>query len=183
MPGLSDLPLQARAIWARMMSHLKKNWTLGDYPVVFRFHPTSGSPRSASVKPQPWSASIVNWPAMMAFGGSRLDALNALEKSFDAFKLKEPLPRPGSKVPMRFASTSRVGLHADLAKSFAKKILEIDWASISDESTLWDFHSSQSHSAVFEKIRSVYGVDVSDISSGNLADIFDRIASDSRPTS
>jgi hypothetical protein len=64
---------------------------------------------------------------------------------------------------------------AELAKDFVKRILDIDWAWISDESTLCDFHSEETNESSIKKIRDVYGVDVSDISDGNLADIFDRI--------
>jgi hypothetical protein len=51
----------------------------------------------------------------------------------------------------------------------------VDWAWISDESSLWDFHEDETNESLTDKIRHIYGVDVSDISSGNLANIFDRI--------
>lgn len=70
----------------------------------------------------------------------------------------------------------RVGQHSELAKDFVKRVLALDWAWISDESSLWDFHGDETNASLNEQIRLVYGVDVSDISSGNLADIFDRIS-------
>jgi hypothetical protein len=54
-------------------------------------------------------------------------------------------------------------------------MLGIDWAWISDESSLWDFHGSETSDKFVEEIHGIYGVDISDVSSGNLADIFDRI--------
>ena len=77
---------------------------------------------------------------------------------------------------MRFAANERVGRHTVLAKDFVKRVLDVDWAWISDESSLWDFHSDETNENLTGKIRRIYGVDVSDISSGNLADIFDRIS-------
>ncbi len=51
----------------------------------------------------------------------------------------------------------------------------MDWAFISDESSLWDFHGELSNAELQERINDVYGVDVSDIESGNVADILKRI--------
>lgn len=63
-----------------------------------------------------------------------------------------------------------------LADDFVRRVLDIDGAWISDESSLWDFHHKETNAALVAKIREIYGVDVSDIESGNLADILDRIA-------
>src|SRR5947209_18737576 len=114
---------------------------------------------------------------MSGGGNTRLEALEDLRKSFDRFRVtKKALPRPGTKVPIEFAAHERVGQHSELAKDFVKRVLGIDWAWISDESSLWDFHGDETNETLTEKIRHIYGVDISDISSGNLADIFDRIS-------
>jgi hypothetical protein len=63
-----------------------------------------------------------------------------------------------------------------------RRVLRLDWAWISDESSLWDFHHQETNAALVAKIREVYGVDVSDIESANLADILDRIAANQRST-
>jgi hypothetical protein len=76
---------------------------------------------------------------------------------------------------MEFAASHRVDQHFELAKDFFKRVLEVDGAWISDESSLWDFHGDETNDALVGKIHRIYGVDVSDISDGNLADIFDRI--------
>jgi hypothetical protein len=47
---------------------------------------------------------------------------------------------------------------------------------ISDQSSLWDFHSEETNNALIEKISQVYGVDVSDIESAKLCEILERIA-------
>jgi hypothetical protein len=46
----------------------------------------------------------------------------------------------------------------------------------SDESSLWDFHSSEDNQEFIAKIREIYGVDVSDVESARLWQILDRIA-------
>ncbi|MGA9586626.1 MAG: hypothetical protein WBQ95_14935 [Terracidiphilus sp.] len=50
------------------------------------------------------------------------------------------------------------------------------WAWISDESSLWDFHIDETNERMWAKILEVYGVDVSDIESARLSEIFNRIA-------
>jgi hypothetical protein len=52
----------------------------------------------------------------------------------------------------------------------------VDWAWISDESSLWDFHASDDNRALIAKISEVYAVDVSDIESVRLREILERIA-------
>ncbi len=55
----------------------------------------------------------------------------------------------------------------------------MDWAWISDESSLWDFHSNETDDALIAKIKELYGVDVSDIASARLV----RFSTASLPTS
>ncbi len=64
----------------------------------------------------------------------------------------------------------------ELAEDFVRRVLNLDWAWISDESSLWDFHDSDDNQALIAKINEVYGVDISDIESAKLWQILDRIA-------
>ena len=181
MSKLANVQLQARALWARVCSYFKKDWTVDDYLLLVRFNPPERRRTPARRKALPWFISIVNWPGPCGGGDTKAEALADLSRNFDQFKLKNKLPRPGSKVPVQFASTTRVDIHSCLAKDFIKRVLEIDWAWISDDSALSDFHSGETDHALLERIRAVYGVDVSDISAGNLADVFDRISAHSKP--
>lgn len=114
---------------------------------------------------------------MLGGGDTRQEAIEDLRKCFEQFKAsKKDFPRPGTRVPIQFAANIRVNLHANLAKDFAKRVLGVEWAWISDESSLSDFSKEGTNDRLVQRIRTVYGVDVSDIPSGNLADIFDRIA-------
>jgi hypothetical protein len=111
---------------------------------------------------------------MSGDGNTKQEALQALAQRLSAFK--KPLPRPGTGVLVEFSKTDRIDKHSALADDFVKRVLELPWAWISNDSTLWDFHTHESNSSLHAKIRDAYGVDVSDISSGNLADILDRIS-------
>jgi hypothetical protein len=154
----------------------KREWTMDDYPIRVWRQPVPEPLHESRLKPLQWTANVINWPGMSGSANSSLEALEELRKNFDRFKAAKPsLPRPGTKVPIEFAAGERVGQHSELAKDFVKRVLEIDWAWISDESSLWDFHGDETNKSLTDKIRRIYGVDVSDISSGNLADIFDRI--------
>ena len=150
---------------------------MDDYPIRVWFRPVIEPSRKSRLKPLPWTADIINWPGMSGSADTRLEALEELRKNFDRWRVAKPkLPRPGTKVPIEFAASDRVGQHSELAKDFIKRVLDIDWAWISDESSLWDFHGDETNEALIDKIHLIYGVDVSDISNGSLADIFDRIA-------
>jgi hypothetical protein len=79
-------------------------------------------------------------------------------------------------VPIKFASDAQVRLDQDLSQDFVRRVLQLEWAWISDESSLWDFHSAESNDVLLARIKETYGIDVSDIKSAKLTDIFERIA-------
>lgn len=176
MPSLTKIAWQAQAVWTLVASVFKRDWTIDDYPVrVWRLPPTEPSHKSR-LQPLQWAARVFNWPGISGNANSRQEALEELRKNFDHFKATKPsLPRPGTKVPVEFAASERVGKHSELAKDFVKRVFDVEWAWISDESSLSDFHDDATDERLTQKVHHIYGVDVSDISSGNLADIFDRI--------
>jgi len=178
--NLRNVVWLARAGWKYFASKFNDEWTIDDYPIRYRFQPAVESPKTSRLRPIPWVASVINWPAMSGNGSTKHEAIQELREKFDRFKAThEKLPRPGTKVPIEFVKTNRVDQHSELAKDFIQRVLEIEWAWISDESSLWDFHSEETNGKLNDKIRQVYGVDVSDISSGNLADILERISKSS----
>lgn len=132
------------------------------------------------LKQSRYSAYIANW-ALSGSGDTKHEAIANLNGVFQAVKAEkekhgEPLPRPGTQVPIQFASRDLVDQHADLADDFVRRVLDLPWALITDESSLWHFHSDETNGVFVSRIREVYGVDVSDIESAKLAEIFDRIA-------
>ena len=178
---------QLRALWKFCLSFCKRDWGLSDYPVVFRTQepdPASDydSPR---FKLQRQVASIVNWH-LTGGGDTRKEALQILRSTFAAVQSNkketgESLPRPGTRVPIEFATQERVNAHAELSEDFIHRVLELESAWISDESSLWDFDAEETNDALCARIKEIYGVDVSDIKSVRLCEIFDRIVAARKP--
>jgi hypothetical protein len=178
------VPGALKALWKWLLSFRKRNWQLEDYPVVFRAQspdPKSPYENNSRFKTHQWRALIVNWSTMDGLGDTREEAFDKLRASFTERKAKlaqdgKPLPRPGTRVPIEFASQVLVNTHPGLKQDFIQRVLDLEEAFITDQSSLWDFHVEENNDAPVAKIREVYGVDVSDIESGNLVEILDRIA-------
>jgi hypothetical protein len=163
--------------WMRFMSIFNRDWTTDHYPIRLRFHPPLEPVKSSGRKYFTWSTVVINWPGMMGAGNTKQEALADLRKICENFNASgRTPPRPGVRVPIEFASSSRLDMHAESRADFTRRVLELPWAFLSDESSLTDFHEDETNDVLVEKIRTVYGVDVSDIPDGNLADIFERIA-------
>jgi len=171
------------AAWKLLLSYLKSDWELSDYPVIVRRQPIVPncdipSPR---FRQDTYRALIVNWWVMDGGGDTPQDAMRNLASQFKTQKAnrladERRLPRPGKRVPIEFSSNKRVSAHSELADDFTQRVLGLEWAWISDESSLWDFHGNETNDELNAKIKQVYGVDVSGIESGNLAEILERIA-------
>lgn len=143
-------------------------------------NPNLAPQKNSRLIPHSFVASVVNWH-ISGFGDSREEALKDLKTTFAARKealaeAGKPLPRPGTRVPIGFVSQERVNAHPELMQDFIERVLGLDWAFISDESNLWDFHEQETNEALVERIWDVYGVNVGDIESARLREIFDRIA-------
>ncbi len=168
------------AFWKYCLSFRKHDWELSDYPIAIRehkFNPDYSSPRFTQHR---YLAYIVNW-AVTGGGDTPQRAISDLQDKFQSIKSAwnlegRPLPRPGTVGPIEFASQKRVEVNQDLSEEFIRRILDLDWAWISDESSLWDFHTEETNELLHAKIMEVYGVDVSDIESAKLSEILDRIA-------
>jgi hypothetical protein len=118
-------------------------------------------------------------------GDTASEALADLERNFDSaiaerLSNQERPPRPGLLVPLEFVASDRVDAHRELAADFIERVLDLEKVWISDGSSLWDFHSGETNDELVAKIRDIYSVDVSDIESAKLCEIFERIAQDRR---
>lgn len=174
---------RVRASWKLFLSTFKRDrdWMLSDYPIVIREQQIDPSYAGTRLKQHRYSASIVNWWVMTGLGDTKPEALQELDKRFvnaktDLARENKPLPRPGTHVPIAFASRQRVDAHPELAEDFIHRVLGVDWAWISDGTSLWDFHHAENNDALIARIKEVYGVEVSDIESAKLSEILDRIA-------
>jgi hypothetical protein len=172
---------QFQARWKFCLSFIKREWELRDYPVSIREQELDPTHSGTRLKQRRYLAFIVNW-GLGGAGDTQTEALRELETVFETAKRNRPLmPRPGARVPVEFATRERVSAHPELAEDFIRRILQLEWAWISDESSLWDFHRDETNNALCAKIEAVYGVDVSDIKSANLSEILERIATARKP--
>jgi hypothetical protein len=169
------------------LSFRSRDWKLEDYPISVRRQypdPNCEYDNNPRFRQHSYVASIINWN-VTGSGDSKGEALRDLLNWFATRKayLAEkggPLPRPGTNVPIEFASQERVNAHPELAQDFIERVLGFEWAFISDESSLWDFHSDETNELIVAKIRSVYGVGVDDIESARIWEILNRIAESQR---
>jgi hypothetical protein len=168
------------AFWKYLLSFRKRDWDLHDYPIRIRELKVDLNLDPARFKQARYVASIINWWVMGGTGDTRKEALQNLEKRFQSEKAQrfldvKPLPRPGTHVPLEFASQEQVSKHDALSADFLRRVLGIESAWITDKTSLWHFFTTKTDEQLFARIKEIYGVDVSDIKSGNLTEIFDRI--------
>jgi hypothetical protein len=130
-----------------------------------------------------YRAYIINWN-VMGSGETPEQARANLEQNFETIRqdwLREGrrLVRPGKNSPPEFASQEKVAVYEAISDDFIQRVLGLEWAWISDESSLWDFHTEPTNDLLCAKIREIYGVDVSDLESAELWAIFERIGKNS----
>lgn len=168
---------------ARTVAYIKSfgnpRWTLEDYPVRVRANERVQLAPNSRFKPVLWSARILGWGNIMGHGDTRDEALLNLRARFQEYldTGKTP-PRPGTeRADFSFAPADRVAKLEDVAPKFFREIIGIDFRDclITDESSLWDFHFDADNETMFKRIDAVYGVDVRDIESGDIADILERL--------
>jgi hypothetical protein len=175
---VSDAPRIAFA-WA--ISFVKSDWPIESYPLRFRHFDHSGYTGPDRLRPVDWSVRVLRWTGMQGHGESRDAATANLRKNFSRYRLAgEPLPRPGSYKAIEFAKSEKLEGYPEIEEDFVRHILDVEWAFLSDESSLWDFSSDDDLKELYERIRKRYGIDVSDIEGANLVATFDRIRRSSK---
>jgi hypothetical protein len=169
-----------RRLLAYLLSFRKSVWTLEDYPITIKKIPRlSDHNLNDGEENSIWRAETLGWRFMGGQGHDRVTALQHLRERFSEFcKSGEDAPRPGTlRLPkFELASTARIDELEDLAPKFFREVIGMSYGNclITDESSLWDFPHENAED-VYTKIQQVYSIDVHDIESGNLADIFERI--------
>jgi hypothetical protein len=185
------MPEQLDAGMKCLLSFLKTDWKLSDYPVRF----LELEAADADDKTPKWCVQIVNWWAITGIGDTKELAYADLQKHFENFKKKErQLPRPGTNGPIEFASTAEIDKYEPVANDFFRRILKLDYHGcfISDTSSLEDFYQYSRHDksnpqnlgsydefkkTIFSKIQQTYGCDVSDVKDDNFLTIFKKLES------
>ncbi len=163
----------------RLKSHFKKDWEFDDYPKKTWKNPNAG------VKNVAFGAGIINWSTMVGHGETPEKALSALKENFKLYKdNNDDLPRPGKKVPLKFASTDQINKYEKTAVDFFEKILKIDYYEgfYSDGSILAHFEPydndeqvSKMKEEIIKRTLLIYDVDITDIYNEPLWKIFERI--------
>jgi hypothetical protein len=163
-----------------LSSFLKREWSLSDYPIRVRENPHRPElPPDSRRKPIRWSAQVIGWPTLFGHGETRAGAYADLAESFQLRRASgKPLPRPGTDYnDIEIAPIDRLAELEHLAPKFFSDVLDLNYADclITDQSSLWDFHDQTDNSHYLNRIRDVYGIDVSNIDSARIVDILDRV--------
>lgn len=156
-PWWAACAYQLRAALKFIGSFGKRTWSVEDYPVVIK-HRDRSPDLGARFLHYPWSVQIVNWWHMRGDGVTMELAIEDLRTKLSAYAADE-LPRPGTGLPLQitYASQDEIAKLEHVAAQFFPAVLEIT--------------NEKYHRRIFER----YGVDVSDIESGNLVEILKRI--------
>ena len=160
-----------KAFWKRMISHLKTNWGIDDYPLYYKKQ-TSKIGQQYVGELKPWVAHIINWGMMCGFGDTKKAAYEDLKNNFRNYLERNRPPRPGTNVPVLFADNSKVRQVEDVCPDFFEKILKLNYYECfrSDESSLADFGKDDEET--LQMINTTYGLSMTDLGDGNLARLF-----------
>ncbi len=162
--------------WKWLLSFRKRTWTVADYPARVKVNGPAPEPNIA------YFAQILNWPGPVGLGPTKAEAYKQLSSHLEEIRQhRQTMPRPGTHVPIQFASTERVQADPALLDDFIERILLFsrnDPVFISDESSLHDFGDTAKVQELATRIKDVYSIDVADIAedSGNIAEILERIS-------
>ena len=168
-----------KAIKKRLLSYSKSDWVIDDYPIWTWRNPNAGDASCT------YGAGIVNWSTMVGFGATTTEAIEDLRKLFQLYKDNcDGLPRPGIKVPLRFASTEQIDKYEDIAVDFFRRVLEMDYYDgfYSDGSILAYFETpdneqeaKQMREEIIRRTLILYRIDINGIYDEPLYRIFDQI--------
>jgi hypothetical protein len=178
MNRVSELTRPIKRYYKFVLSFIKSNWTLNDFPIEFRQQEMldlSGT----NLTMFPWEARIINWYWMNGSGNSKMEAYINLKERFEAHLAEGlKLPRPGTNVKVRFASVSRIDTVEKEAVDFFKDIFDMDYYGmfISDESSMYDFcWADELLNEKKLKIQEVYGIQIDDIEGLKIVGILEEI--------
>ncbi|MCW3074538.1 MAG: hypothetical protein JWP69_1607 [Flaviaesturariibacter sp.] len=166
---------QVQVLWKRLLSYRKKTWRIDDYPLAYR-----KQPMPADTLPEEgyktWLVQVIRWELMLGLGNTKEEAYHYLESSFNRYSQKKPAPRPGTKVPIEFASRDKIAALEEIAISFFDEILHLDYYEclVTDESTLEDFRKHDDET--FQLINAFYHLNLDQSKDGNLVNILTQVS-------
>jgi len=167
----------------RLLSHTKSRWDFDDYPIRTWKNPNAGEIKVA------YGAGIINWSLMVGHGETKKKAIEDLKEKFKLYKDNhQELPRPGTKVPIKFATTEQIDKYEDIAVDFFNTVLNMNYHEgfYSDGSSLPLFEPLEEEQArktrdeIINRTLLRYSIDITDIYDGPLYIIFKKIKDRSR---
>ncbi|HLF46531.1 MAG TPA: hypothetical protein VI548_08905 [Chitinophagaceae bacterium] len=168
-----------KAIIKRLKSYSKTDWDFEDYPTKTWKNPSAGEEKVA------YGAGIINWLMMVGHRETPEKAMMALRESFKLYKdNNNDLPRPGTKAPLKFASTDNIDRYERTATDFFERVLKMNYYEgfYSDGSGLTHFEpynndkkAKEMKEEIIRQTLLLYNVDISDIYDKPLWTIFERI--------
>jgi predicted RNase H-like HicB family nuclease len=154
--------------WKHVLSYRKSNWAIMDYPLRYG----EKNEQAAGEKSMTWSVQVIKWWGMFGSGRTKKEAFKNLQDSFEKYKnASQALPRPGTEVPIQFASSSKIEQLEDIAVDFFPAILGYDFHGIfvSDESSVFDFGVDEQE--IIVAINTRYGLQLTTLADGNIVRI------------
>ena len=168
-----------RRAWFYLRSFFRPSWTLDDYPVfVRRQDPPPDDPEMpAAMRDLPPYLAMVDGMMIAGIGDTPQAARAQLAERLEHYRAAhDTLPRPGTRAPVTFASTTRLEAHGTLRDEFIERILHMvpSQVFVSDGSSLNDFPESGEEYG--RRIMLLYGIDVDQLADNHLATILDAVA-------
>jgi hypothetical protein len=166
----------SRIIIAWLASFVRSEWKPESYPIEIRTQ--DGVPPEAK-----WCARVLNWPGSIGLGPTKTEARAALLKRLREIAVKrqqeeKSMPRPGTGLPLEFASTTRVSREPALLEDFIMHVLGFthrDPVFISDESSISDFGDDDRITEIRNKIEEHYGISITESEPVFIADVLERV--------
>jgi hypothetical protein len=185
------LSRQNRARLAWVKSFFKLRWRFDDHPLDYIDQGECNRSLPERLQHKRWRADLVNWYEMSGTGETKEAAFEDSKQKFAARETSEekmcrPGTGPGSSFPetpkIVFPENQRIDNYPELRDGFISRVLELEWAWVTDESSLWDFHENETNDEYYSRIFEIYGVDVSDIEGAKLTLILEKIRTNSFTT-
>jgi hypothetical protein len=164
-----------RNAWYFARSFFRTNWTIGDYPVRVWEQPPSDDDEDTAREGGPQFLAMIEGTLILGSGDTPQAARRNLADVLEQRRATQRLPRPGTRAPIVFASTTKVNAHGTLRDEFLERVLHMGAnIFVSDESTLSNFPDGDDEYK--RRIMLLYRIDVDTLSDDRLVTILDAIA-------
>lgn len=162
---------RVKRAWYYVRSFFRRPWRFADYPVVVH-RQEPGADDSAA---PPEYLAMIDGMMLAGLGDTPESARAQLAERFENYRAThDAVPRPGTQAPITFAAATRVEAHGTLRDEFVERVLRMEWAFISDESSLTEFPEDVDEYG--RRIMLLYGVDIDQLADRRISTVLDAIA-------